>query len=111
MITKNKQNILRGDIMGAGGVPNRTIERIDGRSGDLPIKGAKPNSRYDLYVNGEKIQSRWFDSEGKVIRNRDFYHQNAQKNHKFPHDHNWVWVKEKAERIRENLIPDYDLFN
>ena len=37
--------------MGAGGVPNRTIERVDGKRkrGDLPISGAKPNSRYDLY--------------------------------------------------------------
>ena len=34
--------------MGAGGVPNVTIVRIDGRSGDLPTSGAKPNSRYDL---------------------------------------------------------------
>lgn len=46
--------------MGAGGVPNRTIEIIEGRNGDLPVRGAKPNSRYDLYVNGQKIQSRWY---------------------------------------------------
>lgn len=31
--------------MGAGGVPNRTIEIIEGRNGDLPVRGAKPNSR------------------------------------------------------------------
>lgn len=41
--------------MGAGGVPNRTIERVDGKRGDLPTSGAKPNSRYDLYVNGQKV--------------------------------------------------------
>ena len=41
--------------MGSGGVPNRTIIRVDGRSGDLPTKGVKPNSRYDLYFNGKKI--------------------------------------------------------
>lgn len=33
--------------MGAGGVPNRTIAIIEGRNGDLPVRGAKPNSRYD----------------------------------------------------------------
>lgn len=27
--------------MGAGGVPNRTIEIIDGKRGDLPTRGAK----------------------------------------------------------------------
>lgn len=52
--------------MGAGGVPNRTIVKIDGRSGDLPTKGAKPNSRYDLYEYGKKKQSRWFDENGKA---------------------------------------------
>lgn len=40
--------------MGSGGVPNRTIERIDGKRGDLPTRTIKPNSRYDLYVNGKK---------------------------------------------------------
>lgn len=69
--------------MGAGGVPNRTIERVDGKRGDLPTSGAKPNSRYDLYVNGQKVQSRWFDSNGNVIRNRDFNHQDAHNNHDF----------------------------
>lgn len=61
----------------------RIIERIDGKRGDLPTSGAKPNSRYDLYVNGEKIQSRWFDSEGNVVRNRDYDHKNAHHNHFF----------------------------
>jgi len=37
--------------MGAGGVTNRTIIRVNGRPGDLSTSGAKPNSRYDLYVN------------------------------------------------------------
>lgn len=74
--------------MGAGGVPNRTIEIIEGRNGDLPVRGAKPNSRYDLYINGQKIQSRWYDRNGKAIRNRDFTHQDAHRNHNFPHDHN-----------------------
>lgn len=97
--------------MGAGGVPNRTVEVISGRSGDLPTSGAKPNSRYDLYVNGRKIQSRWFDSEGKVVKNRDYYHQNARNDHKFPHDHNWNWANGFPERISENLEPDYDTFN
>lgn len=97
--------------MGAGGVPNRTIVRVDGRSGSLPTKVIKPNSRYDLYVNGLKIQSRWFDKEGKVVRNRDYYHQNSHNNHKFPHDHNWIWKDSQPVRIKEALEPDYKNFN
>lgn len=96
--------------MGAGGVPNRTIERIDGRYGALPTRSAKPNARYDLYVNGNKVQSRWFDSNAKVIRNRDFYHQDAHHNHKFPHDHNWYWLDDKPKRNPENLDSDFERF-
>lgn len=96
--------------MGAGGVPNRTIKRIDGRRGDLPTKDAKPNSRYDLYVNGQKIQSRWFDKNGNVVRNRDFEHQDPHNNHFFPHDHNWTWNNGHPDRSKDLLIPDYTLY-
>ena len=96
--------------MGSGGVPNRTIERIDGKRGDLPTRTIKPNSKYDLYVNGKKIQSRWFDANGKVIRNRDYDHQDSHHNHEFPHDHNWKWENEKPIRNPENLEPDYENF-
>ncbi len=97
--------------MGSGGVPNRAVERVNGRNGDLPTSNAKPNSRYDLYTNGKKIQSRWFDSSGKVVRNRDYSHQNAHNNHFFPHDHDWNWEKGYPFRNRENLEPNYKLFN
>ncbi len=69
--------------MGAGGIPNRGVERVDGRSSDLPVRGAKPNSRYDLYSNDVRIQSRWFDSKGNVVRNRDYIHQNSKNDHFF----------------------------
>lgn len=94
--------------MGAGGVPNRGIEIVHGKRGDLPTHGAKPNYRYDLYLNGTKIQSRWFDENGNVIRNRDFEHQDAHNNHEFPHDHAWTWEKGFPDRNPENLKPDYD---
>lgn len=97
--------------MGAGGVPNRTIEIVDGRSGDLSIRGAKPNSRYDLYVNGVKIQSRWYDKFGNAVRNRDFIHQNPHNNHYFPHDHMWNWVDVKLVRSIEFVESDYKNFH
>ena len=96
--------------MGAGGVPNRSVVIVRGRSGSLPTSNAKPNSRYDLYNDEEKIQSRWFDSEGKAIRNRDYHHQDAHDNHFFPHDHEWDWSEGFPRRILDNLNPDYDNF-
>ena len=92
--------------MGAGGVPNRTVIKVIGVRGDLPVKGAKPNSRYDLHVDGEKVQSRWFDAFGNVVRNRDYFHQDAHNNHTFPHDHVWEWVEGVPHRNPENFEPD-----
>ncbi len=103
--------ILYGGIkMGAGGVPNRTCEIIDGRPGDLPICGAKPNSRYDLYVKGKRYQSRWYDSEGRVVRNRDYQHQDNNNSHYFPHDHVWNWIQDRAIRDKNFVLPDYVKF-
>lgn len=94
--------------MGGGGATSGgTYVRIDGKRGDLPVKSAKPNSRYDLYVNGEKVQSRWFNYEGKVIWNRDYKHQDGHHNHKFPHDHEWNWINSRPVRDEENLNPEY----
>lgn len=97
--------------MGAGGVPNRTVEIIIGRPGSLPTSGAKPNSRYDLIYNGVKIQSRWFDKDGKVVRNRDYVHQNVLQNHSFPHDHDWYWINNQPVRDKNFIEPNYDKYN
>ena len=92
--------------MGGGGVPSGGVTIINGRRGELPKTG-KPNSRADLYVNGKRVQSRWFDHEGKVIRNRDYDHQDAHHTHIFPHDHNWIWINGIPKRGKECLRPDH----
>ena len=92
--------------MGGGGVPSGGVTIINGRRGELPKTG-KPNSRADLYVNGKRVQSRWIDHEGKVIRNRDYDHQDAHHTHIFPHDHNWIWINGIPKRGKEGLQPDY----
>ena len=92
--------------MGGGGVPSGGVTIKYGKRGDLDTEFT-PNSRQDLYVNGKKVQSRWFDHEGKVIRNRDHDHQDAHNNHKFPHDHNWIWINGIPKRGKEGLQPDY----
>ena len=57
--------------MGAGGVPNRGNEISTERR--LRSTG-KPNSKTDRYKNGKKVQSRWYDQNGKAVRNRDYEH-------------------------------------
>lgn len=96
--------------MGSGGVTNRTVVIVHGKKGDLPTKRAKPNSRYDLYINNIKHQSRWFDVNGKVVRNRDYIHQDPHNNHFFPHDHDWIWIKNNPIRGKNLLVPDYDSY-
>ena len=92
--------------MGGGGVPSGGVTVKHGRRGELDTDTV-PNSRQDLYVNGKRVQSRWFDYEGKVIRNRDYDHQDAHHNHEFPHDHDWVWKNGHPIRNTQWVEPDY----
>ena len=88
--------------MGGGGATSGgTYVRVDGNRLD---KKGKPNSRYDLYVGGKKKQSRWYDHEGKAIRNRDYFHS-AKPNTPFPHDHPWDWSSGKGKRYEGQDIP------
>lgn len=77
--------------MGGGGAMSGGTYVVNGRYGDLPVKNAKPNSRYDLYVNDVLVQSRFFDYDGKAAYNKDYYHQDEHSNHEFPHVHIWTW--------------------
>ena len=94
--------------MGGGGAPSggtfvfRTARKLESTG--------KPNSRGNLYVNGRLKQSRWYDHEGKPIRNRDYFHQNPGDRVTFPHDHNWGWVNGRWTRIKTHVEPDYTSF-
>ena len=92
--------------MGGGGVPSGGVTIKYGKRGDLDTEFT-PNSRQDLYVNGKKVQSRWFDYKGKVIRNRDYDHQDAHHTHIFPHDHDWVWKDNRPIRDTQLVDPDF----
>ena len=92
--------------MGAGGIPNRGVEISFERS--LKDKH-KPNSRVDRYnKNGQLLQSRWYNDEGKAERNRDYSHSG---NVPFPHDHEWTWDNDNGTRGTEHLAPDYERYN
>ena len=92
--------------MGAGGVTNHGTYNIESRKLE-PIY--KPNSKVNRYENGIKKQTRWYGSDGEAVRNRDYAHQDAHNNHKFPHDHNWDWNRSNP-RLPDNLEPDYANF-
>ena len=81
--------------MGSGGVPNRTIE-ISYERNLKPV--GKPNTRVDRYSkkDGKKLQSRWYDNEGRAKRNRDYTSNNGKS--AIPHDHSWNWQSGNGER-------------
>jgi hypothetical protein len=60
-----------------------------------------PNSRTDLYKQGKRHQSRWYDSKGNAIRNRDYIHGGKMN---FPHDHQWT----NGTRGKDHLPPDWN---
>ena len=94
--------------MGAGGVPNRSVEIVEGSRLE---RNGKPNSRTDRFQNGRLKQQRWYDKNGRAVRNRDFEHGNGDNSHFFPHDHEWSWNNGEGVRGHESLEPDYDNYN
>ena len=96
--------------MGVGGIPSGGIVIVEDKN-RLPSKVEHINSRYDLYVGGRRKQSRWYDANGIVMRNRDYFHSDPKGNHTFPHDHEWVIKNGEPLRISTNLKPDYEHYN
>ncbi len=92
--------------MGAGGATNQGTNHIECSK---LSKTGKPNSKAIRLKNGQIVQVRWYDKNGKAIKNRDYSH--AGKGVEFPHDHGWSWQGENGQRGAEHLDPDYDNFN
>ncbi|MDD4154602.1 MAG: hypothetical protein PHT30_04265 [Bacilli bacterium] len=81
------------------------IERFD----DVPSlkPTGKPNSIAILYKKGQKIQSRWYDANGRAQRNRDYTdHGNSKQHPIVPHDHPWDWSKTPARQ--DEIDPSWD---
>lgn len=97
--------------MGAGGIPSSGVIIVESDHQGLPSKTEHINSRYDLYVDGRRKQSRWYDANGIVVRNRDYFHSDPKGDHKFPHDHRWIIANGEPTRISTNLEPDYVHYN
>ena len=80
--------------------PSGGINKSIGKLGSLNRRSI-PNTRTDLYnENGDLIQQRWYDAEGKAVWDRDWKHNDSRRTHKFPHDHYWDWEKNKGHPPR-----------
>ncbi len=55
-----------------------------------PSMGYKPNSTYTQKKGGKNYQKRWYDSNGKPKKDKDFTnHGNSKKHPVTPHFHDW----------------------
>lgn len=85
--------------MGAGGIPNRSVEVV--YADRLEARG-KPNSKVKRFNRqGKHVQDRWYDNKGLAERNRDYSDRQGV------HDHNWDWSSGEGIRGAEHLPPDY----
>lgn len=69
------------------------------------IESSVSNIRVDYYdeKTGKLLQQRWYGKDKKAIWDRDWDHQDAHDNHKFPHDHPWDYTKKKP---RQKSVPE-----
>ena len=88
------------DLNNAFGWKNHAIFVTAAQS--LPSTGI-PNSKQTLYnPDGSIKQERWYGSDGKATRDRDYNHPGNK--HTFPHDHKW----ENGKRGDPISPPDVD---
>ena len=81
--------------------PSGGIKNVYGpyRSNIKPLIDT-PNTRTDYYdeKTGKLLQQRWYDHNGAAVWDRDWDHNDPFKNHTFPHDHYWKYLKNKNDR-------------
>lgn len=70
----------------------------------LPVntkEGAKPNQCIVAYKQGKLYERRYFDENGRAIKDIDYTDHGNPKYHKVPHVHDWVYNKEKGRISRQ----------
>jgi hypothetical protein len=110
---------MGGKCSPSGGIYIQNIEfdksHINDPINDRSLKNIKeregpPNSRTDLYHGDELIQSRWYGPDGWAILDRHYKHNDPFKNHKWPHDQEWLWKwnkkKQKMELEIQKALPE-----
>jgi hypothetical protein len=64
---------------------------------NLPREG-EPNSSTDLFRDNQLVQRRYYDENGRALRDIDFSHSNGDSSHTFPHTHDWTWEGNNSTR-------------
>lgn len=57
----------------------------------LPTIGPANGSLTRYGVNGEVLQVRYYDSDGRAYKDTDYWNCGDPINHPVPHDHYWTW--------------------
>ncbi|WP_413536998.1 T7SS effector LXG polymorphic toxin [Carnobacterium divergens] len=79
--------------------PSKNHKKVNEK--DAEITG-DPDSSVDIYNNnGDLVRRRWFDSDGRAIRDIDYTNHGHPKNHpEVPHEHNWTYDKGRPMRSK-----------
>lgn len=96
-------------------VPDRhrdtTKHKSKGEREKLDLDSDEPYSSEDLYnEEGELIQRRYRDKNGKADEDIDFKHGDSHYNHKFPHRHKWVY-DENGELPKKGSRPEIPMYS
>ena len=74
-----KINIVTNHTISISGEPNTITRKLD--------------------AEGNILQDRIYGSDGKVIKDIDYFHNEKPGSHFFPHEHLWDWTK-RNPRVR-----------
>lgn len=70
--------------------------------GILPANSGPNTSKDEKDQNGNVIRRRFFDGNGKAIKNIDF---EPHHGHPVPHAHDWDWTKDPPRQPARPLKP------
>ncbi len=65
----------------------------------LPIRG-EPNSSQDLVVDDKIKQRRFYGPDGMADHDIDYFHEDRNNTHTFPHQHKWDWSNKGCPRSK-----------
>jgi hypothetical protein len=71
------------------------------RSGDLPVTSNPNSSREKRDKQGNVIQRRYYDGDGRASLNIDYDHDHGAGK---PHGHDWDWTQDPPVRLPGRLL-------
>lgn len=97
---QNSSSSATGDgpetvITNKGNEIDITPSKNHSTTAENPGLQGEPNSSVDIVDrNGNIVTRRWFDEDGRAIRDVDFTNHGNPKTHpEWPHEHSWDWTQ------------------